>query len=165
MRWDRLFAELEAQALDEAVAERDALADELTAGEWAGTGWRQMVGGDAVVEVAGLGRVEGRLLLVNEQIVHLGGVAGDVLVAASAVTGVMGTDRGQPEPGTVESRLGWGHAFRALTGEEVRLHRTDGSSVDGTVDVVGRDFVRVRSVAERTVVVPFAALVAARPTL
>ena len=60
------------------------------------------------------------------------------------------------------SRLGWGHVLRAARddGEQARLTRTDGASIDGVVDVVGRDFVTVTSGTGRTRRVPFAAIAA-----
>ncbi len=71
MRWDRLFADLEGQAADLELEERDALVSELREGEWAETSWRDLVGGHVVLEVVGLGRVEGEARLVNETVVHL----------------------------------------------------------------------------------------------
>jgi hypothetical protein len=43
--------------------------------------------------------------------------------------------------------------------DRARLTRIDGTAVDGTVDVVGRDFVAVRS-GGRTRTVPFSAIAA-----
>ncbi|MDX6278092.1 MAG: hypothetical protein QOJ72_2220, partial [Nocardioidaceae bacterium] len=40
MRWERLFAELEAQAGDVELQDRDALVEELADGDWAATSWR-----------------------------------------------------------------------------------------------------------------------------
>ena len=163
MRWDRLFADLEGQADDLELAERDVLVHELRDGTWAETSWRELVGGRTVLEVSGLGRVEGDVQLVNDQVVHLGGGSVEHVVAAAAVLAVVSSERRPPQESVVSSRLGWGHVFRAAREEDstVRITRTDGSAVDGRVDVVGRDFVRVVSDGGRTRAVPFAAVTAA----
>ena len=160
MRWDRLFADLEGQAADLELEERDALVSELRDGEWAGTSWRALVGGHAVLDVVGLGRVEGEVRLVNEQVVHLRSDRAEHVVAAGAVLEVVAGERRAPAPTAVTSRLGWGHVLRAARddGDRTILTRTDGTVVDGTVDVVGRDFVTVTTPAGRTRTVPFAAL-------
>jgi len=162
VRWDRLFADLEGQAADLELEERDALVSELRDGEWAETSWRDLAGGHVVLEVDGLGRVEGEARLVNDTVVHLASERVEHVVAASAVLEVVASERRAPAPTTVTSRLGWGHVLRAARddGDRVRLARTDGVSVDGTVDVVGRDFVTVTSDSGRTRRVPFAAIAA-----
>ena len=162
MRWDRLFADLEGQAADLELEERDALVNELRDGEWAETSWRDLAGGHVVLEVDGLGRVEGEARLVNETVVHLASERVEHVVAASAVLEVVASERRASAPTTVTSRLGWGHVLRAARddGDRARLTRTDGVSVDGTVDVVGRDFVTVTSGTGRDRRIPFAAIAA-----
>ena len=115
-----------------------------------------------MLEVSGLGRVEGEATLVNETVVHLASERVDHVVATSAVLEVVAAERRAPEPTTVTSRLGWGHVLRAARddGDSARLTRTDGVSVDGKVDVVGRDFVTMTSASGRTRRVPFAAIAA-----
>jgi hypothetical protein len=162
VRWDRLFADLEGQAADLELEERDALVGELRDGEWAATSWRDLLGGHVALQVAGLGRVEGEARLVNEQVVHLVSARTEHVVAVAAVLEVIAGERRAPASTAVTSRLGWGHLLRAARadGDRTVLTRTDGSSVDGTVDVVGRDFVAVATGAGRTRTVPFAVLAA-----
>ena len=162
MRWDRLFADLEGQAADLELEERDALVSELRDGEWAETSWRDLVGGHVVLEVAGLGRVEGEARLVNEHVVHLTLERAEHVVAGAAVLDVIAGGRRAPAPTAVTSRLGWGHVLRAARddGDRTILTRMDGTAVDGTIDVVGRDFVTMTTGAGRTRTVPFAALAA-----
>jgi len=162
VRWDRLFADLEGQADDLELAERDVLVDELRDGTWAETSWRDLVGGQTVLEVTGLGRVEGDVQLVNDQVVHLDGGSIEHVVATSAVLGVVSSERRAAAASVVSSRLGWGHVFRAARDEEsaLRITRADGTAVDGRVDVVGHDFVRVASDGGRTRVLPFSAVAA-----
>jgi hypothetical protein len=157
-----LFADLEGQADDLELTERDVLVDELRDGTWAETSWRELVGGHAVLEVTGLGRIEGEVQLVNDQVVHLAGSSVDHVVATSAVLGVVAAERRAPEESVVSSRLGWGHVLRAARDDDVtlRITRADGTAVDGHVDVVGHDFVRVANDAGRTRMVPFTAVAA-----
>ena len=162
MRWDRLFADLEGQAADLELEERDALVTELRDGAWAETTWRDLAGGHVVLEVLGLGRVEGEARLVNETVIHLESERMEHVVAGSAVLEVVTSERRASAPTSVTSRLGWGHVLRAARddGDRARLTRIDGASIDGTVDVVGRDFVTVSSSSGRPRRVPFAAIAA-----
>ena len=45
MRWERLFEEIEQQAVDVAAAERDALAEDLAAETWRQTSWLDLAVG------------------------------------------------------------------------------------------------------------------------
>jgi sRNA-binding regulator protein Hfq len=146
MRWERLFEELEAQSADLELDERDALVDELRDGDWAQTSWRQLLGGRVVLALRGVERVEGVVGTVNQRLVHLQGEAVDHVVNAAAILTVLSSERRADPTGAVAQALGWGQVLRALrdAGEEVRLRLVDGMSRDGVVQVVGRDFVRLR---------------------
>ncbi|MCW2829830.1 MAG: hypothetical protein JWP31_522 [Aeromicrobium sp.] len=164
VRWDRLFDDLEAQASELELEERDALADELRDGDWGETSWRDLLGGSVVLEVRGIGRVDGEVELVNDALIHLRGEGVDHVVNTQAVTIVHATERRAAAPTAVESALGWGHVLRALrdAGEDVRVRLLDGTIRVGLVDVVGRDFVRLRAGSDQAAaagpvqVVPFA---------
>ena len=160
MRWERLFADLEAQAADLELDERDALVDELRDGDWAETSWRQLLGGRVVLAVRGADHVEGHVTLVNDRLVHLRGDSMDQVVNAAAVMAVHSSERRADESTAVGAALGWGHVFRALreAGDEIRVRLVDGSVRDGSVLVAGRDFVRLRAESGRDQVVPFDAI-------
>lgn len=158
MRWERLFEELEAQVGDVELQDRDALVEELADGDWAATSWRNLLGGRVVLDVQGHGRLDGEVLLINEQFIQLRGERVDHVVNAAAVLAVGSSQRRATEESRVSAGLGWGHVFRALREDPVRVRRIDGSTVDGNVDVVGRDFVRMRDAADRHQVLPFAAI-------
>ena len=160
MRWDRLFDDLEAQAADLELAERDALVDELRDGDWAETSWRQLLGGHVVLAVRGADRIEGDVTLVNDRLVHLRADALDHVVNAAAVMAVHASERRADASTVVGAALGWGHVFRALreAGEEIRVRLLDGTIRDGAVLVAGRDFVRLRVGSGHDQVVPFDAI-------
>lgn len=155
MRWERLFAELEAQVGDVEIQDREALVDELVDGAWAETSWRDLLGGHVVLDVLGHGRIEGEVVLVNRRLVHVRGERIDHVVNATAVLAVVASARRAAKDSRVSAGLGWGHVFRALRGDPVRVHRSDGSTVDGNVGVVGKDFVRIRDESDRDHVLPF----------
>jgi hypothetical protein len=150
MRWDDLFADLEAQA--ELLARRER-ADEV--GERSRIEIGRVAANDrirpsegAVVSVTVLGgeRVDGVLrrvgaqwLLIDEQLGR------EALVALSAVSSVAGLSRWSADPsgvGVVESRLGLGSALRAMARDRtpVRVHLIDTHELDGTIDRVGSDY-------------------------
>lgn len=160
MRWDRLFEELEAQAGDLEAQERDALVEELREGEWADTSWRSLLGGDVVLDVIGVGRIAGTCVLVNERIVQLNAGRADHVISSAAVAAIVSAQRRADETTAVSAALGWGHVFRALRhdGERVRVQLVSGTTVDGVVEVVGTDFVRVREESGREQMLTFAAL-------
>lgn len=160
MRWERLFAELEAQGEDLEREERDVLVEELRDDDWARTSWRDLLGGRVAIEVRGAGRVEGSVVLVNERLLQLSGPSGDHLVATAAVTTVHSSERRGATPTRVEAALGWRQVLRALrdSGDDVRVRLVDGGLWEGTIDVVGRDFVRLRSPSGRDQVLPLAGI-------
>lgn len=160
MRWDRLFDDLEAQAAQLELQERDALVGELSDGEWAETLWHELIGGHVVVDVLGVGRLEGVAGLVNQQIIQLSGGGVDRVIATSAVTVIRSAERRAAPPTVVAAALGWGHVLRRLrdAGEPIRLCLIDGTMHDGVIDVVGQDFVRVLVGHRRERVVTWRAL-------
>ena len=162
MRWERLFHELEAQAGDLEMQERDALVDELRDGEWAETSWRSLLGGAVVIDVIGVGRVEGECVLANEQVVQLRSGRAEHVISANAVAAILSSEHRAGPSSTVSSALGWGHVFRALRaeGDTVRLQTITGSTFDGRIDVVGADFVRIREESGRGQTLTFAAVAA-----
>lgn len=158
MRWDRLFADLEAAADDEGLLERDALVDELRDEEWSRTPWRELLGGQVEVEVLGAGRLTGAVDLVNERLLRIDAGNLEHVVDLQAVLGARADTRA-PALTSVDARLGWPHVLRRLRddGDEVRVVRTDGTAWRGQVVRVLDGAVEVRS-ASRTTVLPVRAL-------
>lgn len=158
MRWDRLFADLEAAADDDALVEREAMVAELRDEEWSRTPWRELLGGQVEVEVAGAGRLGGTVGLVNERLLRLDAGGLEHVVALAAVLGVR-TDGRAPALTSVDARLGWRQVLRRMRddGDEVVLVRVDGSRVRAQVEQVVDGGVVVRS-AGRSLLVPLHAL-------
>lgn len=178
MRWDQLFADLEAQSAALAVRQRAAEVDELAHAELSrvmmvdrllpslGTMLTVRTAGD--VRVLGLvGRVGPTWLLVDE------GHGREAVIALAQVLTVSGLGRLSSAPGAVspvESRLGLASVLRAVARDRsgVRLHLRDGSAVEGTLDRVGADYLEIaahgmgelrrRGQVREVDVVPFAAL-------
>lgn len=153
MRWERLFADLEAQAeaLEAAefageVAERTRheigalrLLDRLRAAE-GHTLRMSVLGGDTVVGAATDVGVDWLLLAERPE--------REALVALAAVTSVGGLGRWTAAP-AVEGRLARSldlrYVLRGITRDRSGVQATlvDGSSVVGTLDRVGADFVEL----------------------
>ncbi len=151
MRWDRLFAGLEDEADRLARDEVEALAADLSDETWAATSWRDLVGGRVRLEVRGAGQVAGEVASVNDSVVRLRGDDGDRLVATRAVVEVVEAERRASTVSRVDALLGWRSALRRLrdADEPVRVVLDDGRVVDGRVDAVGADFVRIETVSGR----------------
>ena len=181
MRWDDLFADLEAQADALAVWERAGEIDERTRIELGGLALgdrlRAAVGTAVQVQVPGLAatgtleRVGVDWLLVDE------GAGREALVPLGAVLSIGGLGRASAIPGAggaVHARLTLRSALRGLTRDRssVRLHLRDGVALDATLDRVGADFVDValhaagevrrRSEVRGVRAVPIAAIAAVR---
>ncbi len=153
MRWERLFADLEAQldAAEQAefaaeVADRTRreaarirLADRLRAARW------QTV----TAHVLGAGAVTGEILEVGPDWVLLTEPpAREALVPLGVLLGVTGLGVAAAAPGSeglVAARLGLGAALRGVARDRspVAVVLVDGSTLTGTVDRVGADFVEV----------------------
>lgn len=121
------------------------------------------VGTDLALDVTGVGRVAGRLERVGDGWCLVAAAGQDWVVATPAVAAVHGAgERSVPEVAwSPVARLGLGSALRRLAdaGERCVLRLRDGTTYDGPLRRVGRDFVEVLS-GERVVLVPFAQLAA-----
>jgi hypothetical protein len=153
MRWEQLFADLEAQAAEqESAAElaeessraraeqgRVLLADRL----------RGAVDRELTLSCRGAGDLAGRLVDVGvDWVLLVDGQAREVLVAAGAVTAVAGLVAGTApavERGEVARRLDLRRALRGLARDRapVSCLLEDGGVLGGTVDRVGADFLEL----------------------
>lgn len=145
MRWDDLFADLEAQLVAADAADLAADAEQRQRLEIGRTTLvqrlRTAAGHDVVVGV-GDQVLRGRLDGVGPDWLLVGGEL-DTLVPIAAVGWLQGLGRAADagEPGRVWSRLGFRSALRGLARDRaaVRLHLSAGAPVHGTIDRVGAD--------------------------
>ncbi|MFI2753022.1 hypothetical protein ACGIF2_06270 [Cellulomonas sp. P22] len=145
MRWESLFADMEAQLAAQESAELGAQVSELTRAERAtvtvADRLRASRGARIGVRVRGGALVDGVVLDTAPEWLLLGEQARRTLVPLDAVTAVVGlVPHAAPAPGEVERRLGLGHALRALARDRVVVRvETDGAELTGRIERVGAD--------------------------
>ncbi|MCW2527238.1 MAG: uncharacterized protein JWM76_2098 [Pseudonocardiales bacterium] len=182
MRWDDLFADLEAQLDLLASRERAADVSELARAEIAKIGLvlRLLPSVGAPVSLRCLGdlRTSGTLQRVGPDWLLLDEGAGrEALVPLAAVLTAGGLGRLSAPAnslGRVESRLGLASALRGLARDRapVRVHLVDATVLGGTIDRVGADFfelathpggdLRRRSEVQQVLIVSYRAVSAIR---
>jgi hypothetical protein len=152
MRWDDLFADLEAQAAMLAATELDAEVDDQARVEVGRLllvdRLRAAVGCTVTLRCTGPVTVTGRLLRVGREWALVAESGGrEALVALHAVLTARGLGRwAAPEPGDpIDARLGLRRLLRGLVRDRatLRVALVDGSVLDGTLDRVGYDFVEL----------------------
>ena len=153
MRWQSLFADLEAQYDAAQAAELAAEVADRTRREAARLRLTDRlagaVGGEVTVDVWGAGAVRGRLtssgvdwLLVEEP------TGAEVLVPEEAVTSVRGLTAWSQAPGSegvVAGKLDLRYALRGVARNRAGVSAVlrDGSVLYGTIDRVGLDFLEL----------------------
>ncbi|HEU5008683.1 MAG TPA: hypothetical protein VFT67_17050 [Jatrophihabitantaceae bacterium] len=179
MRWDAMFADLEAQAEALEVAERAGEVDERVRAEFGALTLfdrlRPAIASPVRLRTAGAGVLAGTITRAGPDWVLLDQDNGrEVLVRLGAVTGISGLGRLTATPDSLDpvtARLGLWFVLRRIARDRspVTVRLVDGSTVHATVDRVGADFVeaavhapgelrRPRSVREE-LLIPMAALV------
>ena len=146
MRWEALFADLEAQLAAGRLADVRADVAELARAERASVTLaaraRASIGRPLRVLVRGSDAVAGELVdAAPEWLLLATPAAGRALVPTATVAGIVGlVAHAAPEAGAVESRLGLAHALRALARDRAVV-RVDlgGTELTGRVDRVGAD--------------------------
>ena len=158
MRWDALFADLEAAAEGEWQRERDAEIAERTRAELARlrlvdrlravVEGRTSAGVELAVRVLAAGVLRGEVTRVADEWFVLLTPSHEWVVASDAVLGVNGLPSSARPPeseGAVARALGWSAAWRVLARDRSEVHvvRRDGSTVAGRANRAGHDFVEL----------------------
>jgi hypothetical protein len=177
VRWDALFADLEAQADALAAAERAAEVDERARIELGAVSWRRRLqaalGAPVQLRCTGGAQLRGRVGRVGPDWTLIDDGGREALVALAAVLGVAGLSRyaDVEETSPVASKLSLRSALRGVARDRsvvrIRLIGAD-AALDGTIDRVGADFVdlaehaagepRRRGEVRGTVLVPVSAI-------
>jgi hypothetical protein len=153
MRWQQLFADLEAQLDESATADfaaevRDRSRRELALVRLVDR-LRPSVGQRLGTRLLGIGVLNGTLTAVGADWLLVTETGGrEALMPLGAVLAVAGLDSVTAVPrseGAVAARLGFGYALRGIARDRsaVMLYLTDGSTLAGTLDRVGADFVEL----------------------
>lgn len=153
MRWDGLFADLEAQAEALSLAERNAEIEERARYEIGRLALadrlRAALGSPVRLSCRGGLVISGRLDRAHPEWLLLSEPAGrEVVVATAWLDVVGGLGRASAAPGSgsvVTARLGLRSALRGIARDRsnVHLQLADGGGLDGTLDRVGADYVEV----------------------
>jgi hypothetical protein len=153
VRWESLFADLEAQSAALDVAARAAEVDERTRGELATLGLSDRlhaaIGQPLRIDLAGRLHVAGRLARTGpDWLLVEPGPGRETVVVTAQIRRVRGLGRFSRPPDSspvVQSRLGLRHVLRGLARDRsaVHVHLVDGVTVDATLDRVGADFAEV----------------------
>ena len=152
MRWDGLFADLEAQADRLAVGDRAVEVSERTRIEVGalslGDRLRAAVGSQVRVRCRGDFRIAGVVRQASAQWLLLDGGRGDeTLVSYANLVSISGLSRlaVRAPHEAVESRLGIRQVLRGIAADRstCQIRLADASTVVGTLDRVGGDFVEV----------------------
>lgn len=168
MRWEALFADLEAQwdAEEEAAWRADVAARERS--ERASVAWSDRaaasVGDPVRVRVSDSTVVVGRVVDVADQWILLAEDDGsEVVVVSAAIDAIEGLHHATARSGEVQRRLTLGHVLRRVARDRARVTVVTRSvSVIGTIASVGADHVDVTDRGQPASTVPMAAIVLLR---
>jgi hypothetical protein len=153
MRWQQLFADLQAQFEQEESAAEQAELSSRARAEIGGVRLvdrlRGAVGTAVVLQCSGAGQLSGNLADVGpDWLLLVDDLGREVLCAAAAVRSVAGLGRRTAAPdegGVVASAWDLRRALRALARDRaaVQLVLDDGGVLSGTLDRVGADYVEL----------------------
>jgi hypothetical protein len=152
VRWQQLFADLEARFEAEQDAAERAETSSRARHELGSLRFVDRLGGavgsPVVLLCRGAGQVSGTLTEVGSDWLLLDDLGRELLVATAAVRAVSGLGRrtaAAEDPGPVTARLDLRRALRGLARDRAPVHVVldEGTSLHGTIDRVGADYVEL----------------------
>lgn len=155
MRWERLFEDLSARADDQDRLERDALADDVRDEHWAQTSLLDVLPSAHAVDMAGAGRLSGRVTGLGSQMFCLETPSSEHLLSITAVrTLQVGSTRPDALPECRHRQIlrQW-----ARDGLPARVMDVDGTALEGGLRRIGTDFLML-SAGANVHAIPFAAI-------
>lgn len=167
MRWNDLFADLEAQMGAAEHAQFRAEVQDLTRSERATVELAARLlsarGVSISLTLSDGELVRGILVDAAAQWLLVGAMGPQTLVPLSAVVMVSGLPPRSTELTEVDRRLGIGHALRALARDRARvIVHTGAGSVSGLIGAVGADFIELSTTVGSSVAVPMSAITRVR---
>ena len=170
MRWDRLFADVEALAQADEHMRFDADVQDRTRAEHAGVDLAARlltaVGSELAVTTTAGETVRSHVVDACAQWLLMGATGPQELIPTAAIAQVVGLPRQVSDVGEVTRRLGLGFALRALARDRVRVVvHAHGVQLAGLLGVVGADYVEVNPAVGPVVVVPMSAITRVRSAL
>jgi hypothetical protein len=147
-RWDRLFADLEAEALGQQRGELQAEVSDRTRREVGSLKLadrtRSAIGCTVALELTGCPALAGMVREAGPDWLLLADPAGAVVIPLAAVTAIEGLTRSiAPPADRVAARSDLRHVLRGLSRDRraLVLGTADGRERTGTIDRVGADFI------------------------
>lgn len=158
MRWDLLFADLEALADATDIAHFDAEVRDLTRSERASISLAarlvQAKGSDVTVTTRDAVSTSGAVEDAAAGWLLLGDSRHQTLIPMHAVSVVAGLGPGAAELSGIERRLGLGHVLRALARDRARVVvSTLSGEVTGMIGVVGADYIELSTGVGASVII------------
>lgn len=170
MRWDKLFADVEALAQAEEHYRFDADVQDRTRAERATVDLAarllSAIGSELSITTIAGDTIRAEVVDACAQWVLMGPTGPQELIPTAAIAHVVGLPRLASEVGEVSRRLGLGHALRALARDRVRVVvYAQGIQIAGLIGVVGADYVEVTPSIGPVAVVPTAVITRVRSAL
>lgn len=161
MRWERLFDEMEAQAREQQLVERDDEVMDLVRGEHAERMLHECLApGPVRFSVAGFGNLTGDLVRSTPAWLLIAGAGTEAIVNMDWVTRADGPAKRSRPLSVLDQRATWVQVIRTLQRSRSRIHAVsaDGTSIDGVVRAAAKDFFEVESDQGRELMVTYRCL-------
>lgn len=157
VRWERLWDDLSGLADDHEKLEREELAGQVRDEQWADTSWEQLLTAATEIEVAGAGRLSGRVDAIGTHMFGVTTQPREYLVSLAAVRSLNTAAGHSRQPPVCRHRQVLREWARSM--DEVQLIDVEGYRRRGMIRRVGKDFLLVDT-PPGTLAVPLSGLAA-----